>query len=154
MGRNLWEILDEGIRFSCPLPFVFLVSPFLPLPWPSALRNSTPLYPAHLTPQNLPFGRTCIFYQTSRAGIGPWILHLNPELLTVGFLKDSREEWLHWNATALRASGDPGRRSWIPLLPRHQPSHFLTAAGSAHDPVPGNMQSSHASVTQSSQATY
>lgn len=52
-GRGNWVFLS-------PLLFVFLVSPFLPLPWPSALRNPTPLYPTHLTPQNLTFGRICI----------------------------------------------------------------------------------------------
>lgn len=53
-------------------------------------------HPSH-TPEPALSGGICIFYPTSRAGVGPQILHLNPELLRVGFLKGSQEEWLHWN---------------------------------------------------------
>lgn len=89
-------ILEEGI-FLSPLPFVFLVSPCLPVPGLqlSGIPYLSP-HPSH-TPEPALSGGICIFYPTSRAGVGPQILHLNPELLRVGFLKGSQEEWLHWN---------------------------------------------------------
>lgn len=80
-----------------PSPLVFLVSPCLPV---TGLQLSGIPYlsphPSH-TPEPALSGGICIFYPTSRAGVGPQILHLNPELLRVGFLKGSQEEWLHWN---------------------------------------------------------
>lgn len=113
--------MKEGNGFSCPLSPWLSLSPFLPLPCLSALRNPTPLYfyPTLLTPQNLTPGRICIFYQTLRAIIAPWILYLNPELLRVGYLKGSQEEWLHWSTTALAPEvqvGDPEFPSSAPAL--------------------------------------
>lgn len=94
--KYLWEILEEGI-FLSPLPLVFLDSPRLPVPGLqlSGIPYLSP-HPSH-TPEPALSGGICIFYPTSRAGVGPQILHLNPELLRVGFLKGSQEEWLHWN---------------------------------------------------------
>lgn len=107
--------MKEGIGFSCPLSPSFSLSPLLPTLRPlSSQESSTPLYlyPTHPTPsQNLPLRRMCIFYQALRATTGPWVLHLNPELLRVGYLKGSQEEYLHWNTTALAQemqAGVPG----------------------------------------------
>lgn len=150
-GRGNWVFLP-------PRPFVFLVSlSLLPLSASplclSVLRNPIPLYvyPTHLTPQNLPFGRICIFCQTLRAELVP------------GFCISILSS-LVWDALrAQRRNGCPGKlqlwvlrsRKEIPnSTPQHQSSHFLTAARSAHDPGTGNIQSSHASVKQSLRAVY
>lgn len=111
--QYLWEILEEGI-FLSPLPFVFLVSPasrFLAF----SSQESHPSLPTHLTPQNLPFqGESAFFTQLQGQVLVPRFCISILSSLGWDSLRAHRRNGC--TGTYSSGSGDPGRRSWIPLL--------------------------------------
>lgn len=119
--QNLVRIVKEGIGFSCPLSLLFSLSPFLTspsIPPLHAFQFSGIPYLCISTPLiSLP--RTWHLLPDFKGSIGPWILHLNPELASVGCVKGSQEEWLPWKTTALGhgiQEGEPEFHSSAPVL--------------------------------------
>lgn len=106
-------ILEEGI-FLSPLPLFSLSLPASRFLAFSSQESHTSL-PTHLTPQNLPFqGESAFFTQLQGRVLVPRFCISILSSLGWDSLRAHRRNGC--TGTYSSGSGDPGRRSWIPLL--------------------------------------